>query len=126
MEQAFRALSTFIKLTSVVLKDLPGVQNYSDDVIVLRKDAAEHDLNLKAVLAKMGGSSIVKNATSTKPVSGSWATQLQLRLLSDKDHVRAKMKAPAQTTATTLGLSGGMEVCAKLCISGGAHIRMSP
>lgn len=40
------APSAFSKMMSLVLKDLKGVQNYLDDIIVYGKGKEEHDHNL--------------------------------------------------------------------------------
>lgn len=47
------APSFFQKFMSTVLKGLPGVQWYLDDIIVFGKDRSEHDLRLREVMQRL-------------------------------------------------------------------------
>ncbi|XP_037611722.1 uncharacterized protein K02A2.6-like [Sebastes umbrosus] len=100
------APSAFSKMMSLVLKDLKGVQNYLDDVIVYGIEQEEHDRNLQAVLAalKDAGLQLNKekchfNQTSLRFLGHTITPQ---GLLPDKDHLRAITETPAPSDATTL------------------------
>ena len=108
------APSAFSKMMSLVLKDLKGVQNYLDDVIVYGTDKEDHDRNLQAVLTalKEAGLQLNKekchfNQTSLRFLGHTISAQ---GLLPVKDHLKAITEAPAPTDDTTLrsflGLTG--------------------
>ncbi|XP_055005269.1 uncharacterized protein K02A2.6-like [Boleophthalmus pectinirostris] len=47
------APSAFQKMMETILKDLPGVQNYLDDIVVYGASKEEHDRHLQAVLKRL-------------------------------------------------------------------------
>lgn len=100
------APSAFSKMMSLVLKDLKGVQNYLDDIIVYGKGKEEHDRNLQMVLAALKEAGLQLNnekchfnQTSLRFLGHTISAQ---GLLPDKDHLKAITAAPAPSDATTL------------------------
>ncbi|CAL9706462.1 unnamed protein product [Knipowitschia caucasica] len=55
------APSAFQKMMETILKDLPGVQNYLDDIIIYGASREEHDLRLQAVLNRLSEASLQIN-----------------------------------------------------------------
>lgn len=89
-----------------MLKDLKGVQNYLDDVIVYGKDQQEHDCNLQAVLAALKKAGLQLN---TEKCHFNQKSLLFLGhvisaqgLLPNEDHLKAITKAPVPSDATAL------------------------
>lgn len=100
------APSAFSKMMSLMLKDLKGVQNYLDDVIVYGTGKEEHDRNLQMVLAALKEAGLQLNnekchfnQTSLRFLGHTISAQ---GLLPDKDHLKAITATPAPSDATTL------------------------
>lgn len=100
------APSAFQKMMADILKGLPGVQNYLDDLIVYGGSPAEHDQNLKGVLQKLKEAGLALNddkchfrklslcfSGHTIPAEG---------MLPNQEHIDAVLKAPAPSDAATL------------------------
>ncbi len=60
------APAAFQKLMSTILKDVPGVQCYLDDVIVFGDSTASHDAHLKTVLHKLREAGLCLNEQKCK------------------------------------------------------------
>ena len=91
---------------SLVLKDLKGVQNYLDDVIVYGRVQQEHDCNLQAVLAALKEAGLQLNTEkchfNQKSLQFLGHVVSAQGLLPNEDHIKAITEAPAPSVATTL------------------------
>lgn len=89
-----------------ILRGLPGVQNYLDDIIVYGNTSEEHEHNLSLVLRKLKETGLVLNVNKCHFRK----TSLQFLghiitsngLLPDQDHINAVIKASAPSDMVTL------------------------
>lgn len=89
-----------------ILNDLPGVQNYLDDLIFYGNTSAEHDQNLNTVLQKVKEAGLVLNEnkchfrkTSLRFLSHTITAD---GILPDLDHINAILRAPPPLDAVAL------------------------
>ena len=100
------APSAFQKMMATILKGLPGVQNYLDDIIIHGANSTEHDARLKQVLHRLQEAGLHMNAEKC------CFNQLSLRFLGhvvsaegitpDKEHIEAVLNAPPPADAAAL------------------------
>uniref|UniRef100_A0A8C6V5S1 Gypsy retrotransposon integrase-like protein 1 n=1 Tax=Neogobius melanostomus TaxID=47308 RepID=A0A8C6V5S1_9GOBI len=100
------APSAFQKMMAEILKDIPGVQNYLDDLIVYGKTLQEHDQNLHTVLHKLKEAGLVLNDNKCnfrKPSLRFLGHVITADgILPDQEHIDAVTKAPPPSDAVTL------------------------
>uniref|UniRef100_A0A669FAM3 Reverse transcriptase domain-containing protein n=1 Tax=Oreochromis niloticus TaxID=8128 RepID=A0A669FAM3_ORENI len=100
------APSAFQKMMAEILKDLPGVQNYLDDLIVYSKSAAEHDQNLSTVLQKLKDAGLVLNENKChfRKTSLRFLGHVVTAdgILPDEEHIDAVLRAPPPSDAVAL------------------------
>ncbi|KAK7889395.1 hypothetical protein WMY93_024955 [Mugilogobius chulae] len=100
------APSAFQKMMADILKDVPGVQNYLDDLIVYGKTQNEHDRNLDSVLCKLKDAGLVLNDKKChfrKPCLRFLGHIITADgILPDKEHIDAVTNAPPPSDAATL------------------------
>lgn len=53
MSPLWPAASAFLKMMQTILKDLQGVQNYFDDIIIYGESTEIHDQHLQAFLQRL-------------------------------------------------------------------------
>ena len=100
------APSAFQKMMATILKGMPGVQAYLDDLIIYGKDVESHNRHLRAVLAalKDAGLELNKDKCHFNRKSLPFLRHVVTAegLLPDDGHVSAILNAPAPKDATTL------------------------
>ncbi|XDV12346.1 hypothetical protein PO909_001044 [Leuciscus waleckii] len=106
------APAAFQKMMSTILKDIPNVQNYLDDIICFGRTQQDHDVALDAVLKRLSEAGLRMNEKKCN------FHQSCLRFLGhmvngngiqpDEDHLQAIMQAPAPTDVTSLRSFLGM------------------
>lgn len=100
------APSAFQKKMAEILKDIPGVQNYLDDLIVYGKTLQEHDQNLHTFLQKLKEAGLVLNDNMChfrKPSLRFLGHVITADgILPDQEHIDARTKAPPPSDAVTL------------------------
>lgn len=93
------APSAFQKMMETVLKGLPGVRNYLDDVIVAGSSLEEHDRSLRAVLQRLTDAGLTLNMDkcSFRKSSLRFLGHVISKegILPDTDHIIAIRDAPA-------------------------------
>lgn len=100
------APSAFQKMMATILKGVPSVKNYLDDLIVYGETVEEHDVTLSTVLQKLKESGLVLNEEKCN------FRQTSLRflghtinakgILPDQEHLDAVRKAPPPSDAASL------------------------
>jgi len=100
------AQSAFQKMMQTVLKDLPGVQNYLDDIIVYGASKEMHDRHLQAVLQCLKDAGLQINLEKSS-FCQSHITFLGHAISKDglhpsQDHLTAIAEAPAPKDMTAL------------------------
>ena len=100
------APSAFQKMLATILKGIPGVQNYLDDIIVYGDNSAQHDARLETVRRRLTDAGLLLNEDKC------CFNQSRLHflghvvsaegILPDEEHIAAVLKAPAPTDAATL------------------------
>lgn len=95
-----------------ILNDLPGVQNYLDDLIFYGNTSAEHDQNLNTVLQKVKEAGLVLNEnkchfrkTSLRFLSHTITAD---GILPNQEHINSVVKAPSLSGAVALRLFLGL------------------
>uniref|UniRef100_A0A9J7XM44 Reverse transcriptase domain-containing protein n=1 Tax=Cyprinus carpio carpio TaxID=630221 RepID=A0A9J7XM44_CYPCA len=106
------APSVFQKMMECILKGVPNVQNYLDDVICFGRTAAEHDIALNTVLSRLKEAGLRLNEQKCQ------IRQKSLRFLGhsvtaqgvqpDTEHLQAIVQAPAPKDASSLRSFLGM------------------
>lgn len=93
------APSAFQKMMEAVLKDLPGVQNYLDDIIVYGASREEHDHRLQAVLNRLSEAGLQinfgKSAFAQTQITFLGHVISSQGLRPSTDHLTAIAEAPA-------------------------------
>lgn len=100
------APAAFQKLMSTILKDVPGVQCYLDDVIVFGDSTASHDAHLSTVLHKLREAGLCLNEQKCKfrqeKLTFLGHTISKEGLMPDNSHLEAIRNAPPPLDASTL------------------------
>lgn len=93
-------------MIAVILKGLPGVQNYLDDLIVYSNTPAEHDQNLNTVLQKLKEAGLLLNDNKchfSKPSLRFLGHVITADgILPDQEHINAVLKAPPPSDIAAL------------------------
>ncbi len=100
------ALAAFQKLMSTILKEVPGVQCYLDDVIVFGDSTASHDAHLSTVLHKLREAGLRLNEQKCKfrqeKLTFLGHTISKEGLMPDNSHLEAIRNAPPPLDASML------------------------
>ncbi|KAK7895754.1 hypothetical protein WMY93_021079 [Mugilogobius chulae] len=93
------APSAFQKMMETILKDLPGVQNYLDDIVVYGASKEDHDQRLQAVLNRLSEAGLQinfgKSAFAQTDITFLGHVISKDCLRPSSDHLSAIAKAPA-------------------------------